>query len=178
MPLFGGNKRPKLDGLTRDEEKRRDALNPEVLRRSGEKGVAGQAPAAAALLREKMAADPGDHLWPLLLGWQMMSLKRYSPAIEAFSAAVARAPDALDELRCAYGAGAAYFEAAEAKLARGDATTEDVAPPEMTVENLYHEALRSFRRALELTNDGGERDQIRNAIATVERGVARKAGRL
>jgi hypothetical protein len=50
MPLFGGSKRAKLDGLTKDEEQRRDALNPEVLRRAGEGGVAAQGPAALQLL--------------------------------------------------------------------------------------------------------------------------------
>ena len=100
MPIFGGAKRPKLDGLTRDEEKRRDALNPEVLRRAGEKGVAGQAPAAASLLREKMNAEPRDPLWPLLLGHQMMSMRRYALAIEAFEdeevrLSVRRRPDAV-----------------------------------------------------------------------------------
>ena len=58
MPIFGGSKRPKLDGLTKEEEQRRDALNPEVLRRAGEKGVAGQAPAALGVLREKDEAEP------------------------------------------------------------------------------------------------------------------------
>src|SRR3989304_5380068 len=53
MPLFGGKQRPKLDGLTKEEENLRDALNPEVLRRAGEKGVAGQAPAAAGGLGGK-----------------------------------------------------------------------------------------------------------------------------
>jgi tetratricopeptide (TPR) repeat protein len=175
MPIFGGSKRPKLDGLTKDEEKRRDALNPEVLRRSGEKGVAGQAPAAAALLREKLAAEPKEYLWPLLLGWQMMSLKRYAPAIEAFVETVQRSDK---EVRGYYGAGAAYFDAAEAKLQHGPATTEDLAPESMTVDNLYHESLRHFRRGLELTDDSGEREQLRTAASTVEKALGRKAGRL
>jgi hypothetical protein len=175
MPIFGGSKRPKLDGLTKDEEKRRDALNPEVLRRSGEKGVAGQAPAAAALLREKVEADSGEYLWPLLLGWQMMSLKRFAPAIEAFVQTVQRSDN---EVRGHYGAGAAYFEAAEAKLTHGPATTDDLAPESMTVDNLYHESLRHFRRAMELTGDSSEREQLRNAASTVEKAIARKAGRL
>jgi tetratricopeptide (TPR) repeat protein len=175
VPIFGSGNRPKLDGLTRDEEKRRDALNPEVLRRAGEKGVAGQAPAAAALLKEKLEAERDEYLWPLLLGWQMMGLKRYAPAIAAFSEAVSRADS---EVRTYYGAGAAYFEAAEAKQARGDAATADMAPEELTVDNLYHESLRYFRRALEVTNDKGERDQLRTAVATVEKAIARKAGRL
>ena len=175
MPIFGGSKRPKLDGLSKDEEKLRDALNPEVLRRAGEKGVAGQAPAAAALLREKLDAEPGEYLWSLLLGWQMMSLKRYAPAIEAFIETVKRAKD---EVRGYYGAGAAYFEAAEAKLVRGPATTDDVAPESMTVDNLYHESLRHFRRGMELTQDAAEREQLKNAASSVEKAIARKAGRL
>jgi tetratricopeptide (TPR) repeat protein len=174
VPIFG-SKRPKLDGLTRDEEKRRDALNPEVLRRAGEKGVAGQAPAAAALLKEKLEAEPKEYLWPLLLGYQMMGSKRFTTAIEAFTEAVERS---ASEVRGYYGAGSAYFEAAEAKNSRGDATTADVAPPDLTVDNLYHESLRHFRKALELTDDKNERDQLRMAAATVEKAIARKAGRL
>jgi tetratricopeptide (TPR) repeat protein len=174
MALFG-SKRPRLDGFTRDEEKRRDALNPEVLRRAGEKGVAGQAPAAAALLKEKLDAEPREYLWPLVLGWQMMSLNRYAPAIEAFTEVVNRAGS---EVRGYYGAGAAYFEAAEAKQSRGSAATADMAPPDMTVDNLYHESLRYFRRAIELAGDSGERDQLKTAASTVEKAIARKAGRL
>jgi tetratricopeptide (TPR) repeat protein len=175
MPLFGTSRRPKLDGLTRDEERRRDALNPEVLRRAGEGGVAGQGPAALAVLRERTEAEPNEFLWPCLLGWQYMSMRRFAPAITAFSEAVRRDDS---EVRGYYGAGAAYFDAAEGKLARGAATTDDTAPEDLTVDNLYHESLRNFRRALELTNDKGERDQLRQAIAAVEKAVARKAGRL
>jgi tetratricopeptide (TPR) repeat protein len=175
MPLFGGSKRPKLDGLTKEEEKRRDALNPEVLQRAGEGGVAGQGPAALAVLREKADAEHDDFLWPCLLGWQYMGMRRFAPAIEAFNEAVRREPS---EVRAYYGAGAAYFEAAEGKLNRGAATTEDVAPASLTVDNLYHESLRSFRHALDLTSDKDERNQLRQAIATVEKAVAKKAGRL
>jgi tetratricopeptide (TPR) repeat protein len=175
MPIFGGSKRPKLDGLTRDEEKRRDALTPEVLRRSGESGFAGQAPAAAALLREKMAQEPGEYLWPLLLGQQMMGMRRFAPAIEAFVEATARNGE---DVRGYYGAGYAYFQAGEAKQARGDATTDDIAPPNLTVDNLYHEALRCFRRAQELATEKSERDELSVAVSTVERAIARKAGRL
>jgi len=175
MPLFGGSNRPKLEGLTKDEEKRRDSLNPEVLRRAGEKGVAGQSPAAAAILRERSDAEPREFLWPLLLGWQQMSLNRYAPAIEAFVKASDR--DA-NEVRGYYGAGAAYFQAAEAKLNLGDAATEDVVPAGLTVDNMYHESLRNFRHAQELTNDKSERDQLQTAVSLVERALARKAGRL
>ena len=175
MPLFGGSNRPKLDGLTKDEEKRRDALNPEVMRRAGEKGVAGQAPAAAAVLREKLQEEPQDFLWPLLLGWQQMSLRHFAPAIEAFTSAVGRADK---EVRAYYGAGAAYFEAGQAKQELGSAATDEVAPQNLTVDNLYHESLRLFRRCLELTNEKSERDQLQGAISTVERALARKAGRL
>lgn len=175
MPLFGGRKRPGLEGLTKEEERRRDALNPEVLRRAGEKGVAGQAAAAVAVLREKMASEPGEFLWPLLLGRQLMSVGRFAPAIEAFTAAMER--DARD-VRAVFGAGAAYFQAAEAKQSHGAAATEEMAPPGMTVDNLYNESLRHLRRALEMTEDGGERGQLRTAIAAVEKALARKAGRL
>jgi tetratricopeptide (TPR) repeat protein len=174
MPIFGGEKRPKLDGLTREEEKRRDALNPEVLRRAGEKGVAGQAPAAAALLREKMEAEPRESLWPLILGHQMMSMHRYALAIEAFEEAANRNDD---EIRAHYGAGHAHFQAAEAKQSMGAAATDDVTPPEKTRDNLYHEALRHFRRAQELA-DKNERDELSKATSVVEKAIARKAGRL
>jgi hypothetical protein len=175
MPLFGGSNRPKLDGLTKDEEKRRDALNPEVLRRAGEKGVAGQAPAAVAVLREKVQQESGDYLWPLLLGWQHMSARHFAPAIEAFATAATRDGK---QIRAHYGAGAACFEAGQAKQEHGPATTDEVAPANLTVDNLYHESLRHFRRALELTNDKSERDQLQTAVSTVERALARKAGRL
>ncbi|MPZ49141.1 MAG: hypothetical protein GEU75_07560 [Dehalococcoidia bacterium] len=175
MPLFGSSRRPKLDGLTKDEEKRRDALNPEVMRRAGERGVEGQAPAAAALLQEKAEEEPRECLWPLLLGWQQMSLNRYSHAIEAFTGVVGRDGS---EIRGYYGSGAAYFQAAEAKLNLGPAATDEVVPLGMTVDNMYHEAARNFRRALELATEKSERDELQNAIGAVERALSRKAGRL
>jgi tetratricopeptide (TPR) repeat protein len=174
MAIFS-SKRPRLDGLTREEEKRRDALNPEVLRRSGEKGVAGQAPAAMTVLREKMADETTDWLWPQLLGSQMMSMRRYGQAIEAFEEAVARDEE---EVRSHFGAAMACYRAGEYKNEYGDAATEEVAPAHLTVENLYQEALRHFRRAMELTPDRGERDELAAAAATVERAVTRKRGRL
>jgi tetratricopeptide (TPR) repeat protein len=175
MPILGGSKRPRLEGLTKEEERRRDALNPEVLRRAGEKGVAGQAPAAAALLREKLHAERDEYLWPLLLGHQMMSMRRYSQAIDAFEEAVRRQEG---EVRAHYGAGMAYYQAGDYKQDRGSAAAHDVAPPDLTVDNLYQESLRHFRRALELTHDRSERDDLRNASAVVEKAIARKAGRL
>jgi tetratricopeptide (TPR) repeat protein len=174
MPLFGGTKRPPIDGLTTEETKRRDALNPEVLRRAGERGYQAQAPAAAALLQEKQDDEADAYLWPLLLGRQLMSMKRYGPAMEAFEEAVRRDEN---DVRAYYGAGHAYFQAAEAKRALGDATTDDVAPLDHTVDNLYQNALRNFRRAQELA-DKKERGELSVAVATVQRAVARKAGKL
>ena len=175
MPLFGGSNRPSLDGLTKDEQKRRDELNPEVLRRAGEGGVAGQGPAALAVLREKAEAEPADCLWALLIGAQFMSMQRYALAIDAFTDATRRDGD---EVRAFYGTGAAYFQAAEAKKEFGPATTDEVAPLSLTVDNLYQEALRSFRHALELTSDKKERDMLGGAISAVEKALAKKAGRL
>jgi tetratricopeptide (TPR) repeat protein len=174
MPLFGGAKRPPLDGLTKEEEKRRDALNPEVLRRAGEKGVAGQAPAAAAILREKTEAEPKEPLWPLLLGWQMVSLRRYPPAVEAFREVIARDPE---EVRAYFGLGNACFYAAEDTRPRSEEPGGS-ALAGMTTDNLYHEAKRNFQRALEMTPDKGERERLRNSIANVDRALAKRAGRL
>jgi len=175
MPLFGGSKRAKLDGLTKDEEQRRDALNPEVLRRAGEGGVAAQGPAALQLLKEKVDSETDDYFWPLLLGWQLMSMHRYTPAIEAFNQVIARENE---DVRGYYGAGAAYFQAGEAKQSMGAAVTEEVAPAELTVDNLYHEAARCFRKATDLTREKSERDILQQATSAVEKALARKAGRL
>jgi tetratricopeptide (TPR) repeat protein len=175
MPLFGGSKRPKLDGLTKEEEKRRDALNSEVMRRAGEKGVAGQGIAALGLLREKADAEPNDFLWPWLLGSQYLSFHRFSPAIEAFNQAIERD---TSEVRGYYGAGTAYFQAGDAKQNLGPAATDDVVPANLTPDNLYHEALRNFKKALELTSDKAERDQLQQATGAVDRALARRAGRL
>jgi tetratricopeptide (TPR) repeat protein len=173
MPMFGGNKRPKLDGLTREEEKRRDILTPLVLARAGEKGIAGQAPAAAAILKEKSEEEPDEFLWPLLLGWQMMGLRRFDQAIEAFLEAVNRN---RDDIRGYFGAGHAFFEAAELQLKGGHPMTGRAET--MTIDNLYHESLRNFRQALEMTNEKDERDKLRNASTVVEKALAKKAGRL
>jgi tetratricopeptide (TPR) repeat protein len=176
MPLFGGKTRPRLDGLTKEEEKQRDALNPEVLQRAGEKGVAGQMPAAAAILREKSEAETGDYLWPLLLGLQTRAMHRFDQSVEAFQEALKRAPG---EIRAYFGAGNAYWDAAQLRLEAGPGAP--VAPgafPEMTVENLLHEAKRNFGKALEMAQDKSERDRIRNAVSNCDALLAKRAGRL
>jgi tetratricopeptide (TPR) repeat protein len=175
-PLFGGKSRPKLDGLTKEEEKQRDSLNAEVLRRAGEKGVAGQMPAAAAILREKTDAETGEYLWPLLLGIQMRAMHRFDQSVEAFMEAVKRSPK---ELRAYFGAGNAYWDAGQARHeAAADAPTVAGTFPELTVDNLFHEAKRNFVRAQELTDDKEERERLRNAIANCVTMLARRAGRI
>lgn len=175
MPLFGGKARPKLDGLTKEEEKLRDGLNPEVLKRAGEKGVAGQMPAAAAILREKREAEPRTWLWPHLLGWQALSMRRFDNSIESFQEAIKRDPE---EIRSYYGAGHAFFEAAEAKLnSAGNPQAEELMGG-MTVDNLYHEAMRNFKRALEMTTEKDERDRLSSAVSVVDKALAKKAGRM
>jgi hypothetical protein len=174
MPLFGGKTRPKLDGLTKEEEKERDALNPEVLKRAGEKGVAGQMPAAAAVLREKMETEKEHYLWPLLLGWQLRAMTRFDQSVEAFREATARAPS---EIRAYFGAAYAYWDAAQARIERPDAPITG-AMNELTVDNLLHESKRNFTRALELAQDKDERERLRNAISNVDAVLAKRAGRL
>jgi len=175
MPLFGGKTRPKLDGLTKDEEKLRDALNPEVLRRAGEKGVAGQMPAAAAILREKTDTEATNSLWPLLLGWQMRAMHRFDQSVEAFQETIRRAPN---EIRAYFGAGNAYWDAAQARVtAAPDAPLTGVMS-ELTLENLFHEAKRNFTRAMDLAEDKEERERLRNAISNVDTMLAKRAGRL
>jgi len=175
MPLFGGKDRPDMDGLTKDEEKRRNALNPEVIKRAGsEIGTFGQANAALAILRERVDAEPRDFLWSLLLGRQYMSMNRFALAIDAFEDAMRR--DA-DDIRGHYGAGCAYFQAAEARRSMGDAATDEITRLDMTVDNLLQEALRNVRKAQGM-GDKKERDQLGQFASTIESAVARKAGRM
>ena len=175
MPLFGGSNRPDLDGLTKDEEKRRDALNPEVIKRAGsEIGTVGQANAALTILREKVDQEPREFLWSLLLGRQYMSMRRYTAAIQAFEDAIKRDEN---DIRGYFGAGHAYMQAAEVRRNLGDAATEDVVPLDMTVDNLHQEALRNVRKAQTMA-EKKERDQLGQLASTIEHAVARKAGRL
>jgi hypothetical protein len=176
MPLFGGKNRPKLDGLTKEEEKLRDSLNPEVLRRAGEKGVAGQMPAAAALLREKTDAETSNYLWPLLLGFQMRSMHRFDQSVEAFVETLKRSPK---EIRAYFGAGNAFWDAAQIRReAAPDAPIPAGVFPDMTIENLLHEAKRNFVAAQELAEGKEERDRLRNAVANCDTLLSRRAGRL
>jgi tetratricopeptide (TPR) repeat protein len=176
MPLFGGKTKPKLDGLTKDEEKRRDALNPEVLRRAGEKGVAGQMPAAAAILREKTDAEKDDYLWPLLLGYQLRAMHRFDQAVQAFQECLKRSPN---EVRAFFGAGSAYWDASQARMeAPPDAPVPAGAFPELTIDNLLHEAKRNFARALDMAEDKDDKDRLRNAISNCDTLLAKRAGRL
>ena len=176
MPLFGQKSdRPTLDGLTKDETRMRDALTPEVMRRAGETGVAGQAPAAAAILLEKIAAEQDAFLWPHLYGMQMMSARRFDQAVESFQTAIGRSPN---EVRGYFGLANAYFEAAEDKRVQEGSAAFTGPMATMTIDNLYHEALRNFRRAYELTDDRGERAKLSSTISNVEKAIARKAGRI
>jgi tetratricopeptide (TPR) repeat protein len=164
-----------MDGLTKDEEKRRNALNPEVVKRAGgEIGTVGQANAALQILREKVEQDPKDFLWPLLLGRQYMSMNRYALAIQAFEDAISRDDG---DIRGYYGAGYAYFQAAEARRNLGDAATDEMTRLDMTVDNLHQEALRNVRKAQGMA-EKKERDQLAQIASTIERAAARKAGRL
>lgn len=175
MPLFGGSSRASMDGLTKDEEKRRDALNPEVIKRAGgEVGTVGQSNAALAVLREKIEQEPRDFLWPLLLGRQHMSMGRFKSAIDAFEDAITRDED---DIRGYFGAGQAYFQAAEYRRNHGDASSDDIVPLNMTVDNLHQEALRNIRKAQTMA-DKKERDELGQIASTIEKAVARKAGRL
>ena len=175
MPLFGGSSRPDMDGLTKDEEKRRNALNPEVIKRAGsEIGTVGQANAALQILREKTEQESRDFLWPLLLGRQYMSMGRFKAAIDSFEDAIRRDEG---DIRGYFGAGHAYFQAAEYRRNHGDAATDDIVPMDVTVDNLHQEALRNVRKAQTLA-EKKERDQLGQFASTIEKAVARKAGRL
>jgi tetratricopeptide (TPR) repeat protein len=167
MPIFGGSKRPKLDGLTRDEQRRLDALYAGA-------AFEGEASAAAVLL-EKAEEEPREVLWPLSLGSHLMAAGRYVRALEAFEDAVGR--DRM-EVRAHYGAAMACFRAAEHRLEHGEAPSDDAAPAGMTVDNLLHASLRHFQEAMELTPDKNERDELASAAAIVRRAIMHKAGRL
>src|SRR6266849_1978166 len=110
MPLFGSATRPKLDGLTKDEEKRRDSLSGEVMKRSRDKE--SQPLAVVAVLEERMAAEPREWLWPHVLGWHLLSMHRYDASGAALEEAMRLRPA---EVRSWYAAGSLYYEVAEAK---------------------------------------------------------------
>ena len=74
--------------------------------------------------------------------------------------------------------GQTYEEGRIVEQDYGEAATQEVAPADLTVENLYQQALRHFRRAMELTPDKGERDELASSAAIVERALGRKRGRL
>ncbi len=175
VPIFGRKERPTLEGLTKDETKVRDALNDEVLRRAGEKGVAGQAPAAVSLMREKVETEPHAFLWPYQLGLLMMSMSRFDQAADAFQEATKRSPD---DVRGFYGLANAFFQAAESRRVQEGSASLSGSMAEMTIDNLYHEALRNFRRAYEMTDDKEQRATLSSATSVVEKAIAKKAGRL
>jgi tetratricopeptide (TPR) repeat protein len=103
-------------------------------------------------------------------------MHRFDQSVEAFQETLKRAPG---EIRAYFGAGNAYWDAAQLRLEAGPgAPVAAGAFPEMTVENLLHEAKRNFGKALEMAQDKSERDRIRNAVSNCDALLAKRAGRL
>jgi hypothetical protein len=175
MPLFGGSKRPALTGLTKDEQKRRDALEPEITLRSSGAGQLSQGEALVQVLGEKAQADRGDFLWPLIAGWQLNSMRHFTAAIESFNDATSRDGK---QVRTHCGAGYAYLQAGLAAQSLGSGITEVQVPSGMSTEALFHEAERCYATALGMTTDKAELAQLNEAATTVNKAIATTVKRM
>src|SRR5436305_14309874 len=103
MPLFGGNKRPALSGLTKEEQKRCDALDPEIAARQSGGSTGGDA--LSAVLTEKAASESRGFIWPLVQGWRPTAKRQYTAEIASSNDAAARDSS---QVRARYGARLAY----------------------------------------------------------------------
>jgi hypothetical protein len=169
MPLFGGNKRAALGGLTKGEQKRRDALDIQIAARVTGGGQLSEEDALSEILNEKCASESGDFLWPLIIGWRLTNKRGYTAAIESFKEATSR--DAT-QVRCYCGAGLAYLQAGMAAQSMGSGVTAVQVPPGMTTEALFRESARAYSTAVSLTTDKSELAQLQDAVDTVERALA------
>jgi hypothetical protein len=170
MHLFGGSKRPELDGLTKEEEKRRNELTSELIRRSNGQDAETKSGIGLELLRSKCTAQRNDFLWPLLLGRQLMNTRHYTDAIDTFNVAVGLNPK---ETRSHCGAGMAYFQAGKAAASLGAGVTDAMVPVAMSAEDLFRKAKACFETALTLTLDKAELEAISNAKNEVTVALAR-----
>ncbi len=173
MPLFGG-KRPPLDGLTKEEEKRRGELNDALAERTAGKDGAAQGAAIIEVLQEHSAAESSEFLWPLLIGWQMMSMRHFTDAIDSFKEAAGRNGN---EVRSFYGGGSAYMKAGASAQSLGSSVTAAMVPPNKSAEDLYIEAGRCFQTAITLTKDKNELEQLHQAESEAATALARSVKR-
>ena len=174
MPLFGGNKRPALGGLTKDEQKRLDALSEETLRRAVSSERKAQDAALLDVLQEQSTSQPQEFLWPLIIGWQLTNGRRFTAAIDSFNEALSRDGK---QVRSYCGAGRAYLQAGMAEQSQGAGVTAEQVPPGMSIEALYQEAGRCYTSAIGLTRDASELVQLREASDNVEKALARTVKR-
>jgi tetratricopeptide (TPR) repeat protein len=120
-------------------------------------------------LSQKAASDNHDFLWPLIAGWQLTNMRRYTAAIESFNEAATR--DGT-QVRTFCGAGLAYLQAGMAAQSLGSGVTAVQVPPGMTAEALFREAERCYAKALRMTTDKSEVEQLHEAAKAAEKAIA------
>jgi len=181
MPLFKRSDSPWPDRLSQSEERKRDALNQEVAEAAGASALTTLEAENERLLKRKAAEEPTEFLWPCLLGWQYLRQAVLDPEAGNFEAALSALRDASSrnpgDPRGPYAVATVYYTAAtQARLPDGRWTEGEISLG-MSLTQLYQNALREFRKALELTERGKDRRLVQPSIDAIELALAGRQSR-
>lgn len=178
MPLFKRNDTPELDRPSRTEERKIETHNWEMAQRAGASDLATLEDENERLLKRKAAEEPTEFLWPYLLGWQYLRQAALHSGAGSFEAALAALRDASSrsplDPRGPYGVATVYYTAATQALLRHGGWPEGEVSLGMSLTQLYENALREFRKTLELTDRGKDRRLVQSSIDTIELALRRR----
>lgn len=163
MPLFKGSDSPGLDRLTRDEERKRDGANAEVLQAAGS-GLTTLEAENERVLKRKAAEEPTEFLWPYLLGWQYLGAGRFEEALSVLKDAKTKRPG---DLRGPYGVATVYNGAAAQACTELGPSAEGEVRLGMSMSQLHESALREFNEALQLAERGRDKQLIIETMAPI-----------
>ena len=120
------------------------------------------------ILVRKAREETAEFLWPFLLGWQYLQMGQFDDALRSLEDAKTKRPG---DCRGAYGVATVYYTAATQARWPDGRWTEGEVSLGMSLTQLYQNALREFREALELAERGKDRRLVQSSIDAIELAV-------
>ena len=165
MPLFKRSDNPGLDRLAPSEERKRDALNREVMQAQARSPGRTLEDVNLEILARKVREETTEFLWPFLLGWQFLQMGQFDDALGTLEDANTKRPG---DCRGAYAVATVYYTAATQARWPDGRWTEGEVSLGMSLTQLYQNALREFGEALESTESGRDRRLVQSSIDAIE----------